>query len=239
MLELALPQGQNIGNQITIDKSALRITAFTPDISAHNLLLLKLEGQSYFEDISPNGVRARGTGVSVMFSLVSANTIKSMTVGTVLEILTITLTMVMLLKSARLGALTLIPNLLPIIIGYIVWVLLVERFGMTASVCGAIAIGILVDDTLHLMMRYQSEIDVGSSPKVAITRALETAGAAIIITSFVLAGGFAVLGLSDFVVTWTLGYLTALILFIGMISQMFLLPTFLLVTTLGQAASKP
>jgi hypothetical protein len=231
MLELALPQGQDIGNQITIDKSAVRVSAFTPDVSASDLLLLKRHGEAYLEGARPVGVETYGTGIAVMFALVSANTIKGMTLGTLLEILAITLTMAALLKSVRLGVLTLMPNVLPIIIGYAAWALMMERFGMTASVCGAIAIGILVDDTIHLMMRYQSDIDSGAAPELAIARALETSGAAIIITSFVLAAGFLVLGLSDFAVTWTLGYLTALILVIGMMVQLFVFPAMLVATT--------
>ena len=101
----------------------------------------------------------------------------------------ITLMMILLIGSVRLGLLSMVPNLLPIVLtmGLMGW--LNFPLDMFTMLIGSIAIGLAVDDTVHFMhnfRRYHNETgDVGESVRLT----LNTTGRAMLVTSIVLSLG--------------------------------------------------
>jgi hypothetical protein len=83
---------------------------------------------------------------------------------------------------------------------------------------GAVMMGLIVDDTIHLLHRYQQSVRHGRSPRLAIVDALRTSGRAITLTSIVLFVGlgvgiigtlsstveFSALAASTIVIAWSL-----------------------------------
>ncbi|MGE0484396.1 MAG: RND family transporter [Gammaproteobacteria bacterium] len=227
MLETSLPKGQDIGNQVDVAHRALRLTALTPDISSADLRALKAAGEQWFDVHAGGRANASGTGVGVMFAFVSLRNIHGMLAGTLLVIALIGATFTALVRSLRLGVLSLLPNLLPLVAAFGVWGLAVHNIGMTVAVISAICVGIIVDDTIHFVMRYHARRRGGASTADAIAHAYATAGTAMILTSVILVTGFLVLGLSDFAVTWTMGYFAALTIALALVFDLLVLPSLL------------
>jgi len=92
---------------------------------------------------------------------------------------------------------------------------------------GSIAIGIAVDDTVHLVMRFQEERGLGWGAQRAMERALERVLVPLVYTTTVVGAGFAVLGFSDFSFTRSLGILTASIVVMCLVANAVLVPTVL------------
>jgi len=73
------------------------------------------------------------------------------------------------------------------------WGLLVGSLDPFVMMLFSISIGLVVDDTVHILSSYQSSRVQGLSPREAVEHALEKAGPALILTTTVMAVGTCVL----------------------------------------------
>ena len=109
------------------------------------------------------------------------------------SLLMITLTVIIGMRSVYYGLLSMLPNLLPAVLVFGVWGLLVGRIDPFVMMLFSISIGLVVDDTVHVLSTYQTNRAAGLIPAAAIDRALDKAGPGMIITTAVLALGTCVL----------------------------------------------
>jgi predicted RND superfamily exporter protein len=102
----------------------------------------------------------------------------------------ITLLMIMLLNDIRLGLIAMVPNLLPIayIMGFMGFAGV--PIDMSNLLIASIAIGLAVDDTIHLLHRYKVNLLAHGNVEDAIAEALHHSGRAMTSTSLILAVGF-------------------------------------------------
>ena len=110
-----------------------------------------------------------------------------------LSLALITLTLVLGMGSLYYGVLSMVPNLLPAVLVFGAWGLFVGRLDPFVMMLFSISIGLVVDDTVHMLSTYHSARREGLEPEAAISRALHRAGPALIITTAVLALGTCVL----------------------------------------------
>ncbi|MCG8469841.1 MAG: MMPL family transporter, partial [Gemmatimonadetes bacterium] len=91
------------------------------------------------------------------------------------------------------------------------------------------SIGIIVDDTVHFLSKYtHARQEKGLDAAGAVGYAFRTVGTAILGTTFIVAIGFAMLGLSTFRVTSYMGLLTSLTVACALVIDFLLLPALLL-----------
>lgn len=152
-----------------------------------------------------------------------------MLLGNGLAVVLIALVLMLALRSIRLGALSLIPNLLPILMTYGLWTLLVGRLGMAAATVSATSLGIIVDDTVHFMAKYRrARREHGYDQPQSIRYAFHNVGPALTANSLILAAGFAFLVLSTFKVNMEMGLLTALAIGVALAFDFLVLPALLM-----------
>jgi len=92
----------------------------------------------------------------------------------------------------------------------------------------SMSLGIIVDDTVHFLAKYQHACKEGRSTEQAIRYAFHSVGRALMITTVVLVIGFAVLLLSNFRLNSDMGLLTLVIIATALIVDFLFLPAFLL-----------
>ena len=109
------------------------------------------------------------------------------------SLLFITLTLIVGMRSVYYGLLSMLPNLLPAVFVFGVWGLFVGQIDPFVMMLFSISIGLVVDDTVHVLSCYQTSRAAGSTPREAVDLALEMAGPALIITTVVMALGTCVL----------------------------------------------
>jgi len=110
-----------------------------------------------------------------------------------------------------------------------VWGLVNGQVNMAVAMVFSITLGILVDDTVHFITKYRRGRTVkGLSKEASIEYAFSNVGEALIITTLVLAMGFALLGTSSFKLNAIAGNLTAITIVIALIFDFLILPPILM-----------
>ncbi len=130
-------------------------------------------------------------------------------------------------RSPRIALLCLVPNMLPQTMGLALLAILGWPLQPGTAVIFTIALGIAVDDTIHLLVRRREERAAGRARDEAIRRAMSRSGRPVVITTLILCAGFSVNGLSSFPTNSMAGALGAFVIFVALLGDVFLLPAFL------------
>ena len=86
----------------------------------------------------------QASGVSIVFAHLSQRNIEGMLRGTIIAMVLISLILVGVFRSVRLGLVSLVPNFLPAEMSFWLWGYLVGRVGLSGSVIVTIAFGIIM-----------------------------------------------------------------------------------------------
>lgn len=127
-------------------------------------------------------------------------------------------------REVRLGVLSIGPNVLPIafVLGLMGWL------GITITVTNALiatmAMGLIVDDTIHLTYSLRHALAKHPDVDAAIDDALQRSGRSVMFTTFVLVGTFATYMTSSDRSVQLFGGLTALTFFMAFLADVVLLP---------------
>ena len=137
------------------------------------------------------------------------------------------LIMGLLFRSWKMLLISMIPNVIPLILtGGFMGLFGIALTASTALVF-VIAFGIAVDDTIHFLSRYRLERKKGCKVEESIKSSILGTGKAMLITSFILMGGFILLLMSDFGGTFNTGLFTGLTIIFALLADLFLLPVLL------------
>ncbi|MCY4513519.1 MAG: MMPL family transporter [Candidatus Tectomicrobia bacterium] len=237
LYELSLPQGLDLNNQIDRSRSATRVTISAETLDSQEVLELKARAQVWLKENAPHVAGVNSTGPAALFAYIGQRNIRAMLVGTMVVLLAISAILLFALRSLRLGLISIVPNLVPAVLGFGVWGLTVGQVGLSLSVVVAMTVGIVVDDTVHFLSKYRRarrEYDQG--PEEAVRHAFDTAGRALVTTTVVLVAGFLIFVFSPFVPTAQVGVLTAMIIAFALVADLTLLPA--LLTTVDRTSAE-
>ncbi|MDE0343970.1 MAG: MMPL family transporter, partial [Deltaproteobacteria bacterium] len=228
LYELSLPEGLNLNNQLDRSRTATRVTISAETLSSQEVLELNARAEAWLKENAPHVAVVNTTGPAALFAYIGQRNIRAMVVGTMVVLLAISAVLLFALRSPRLGVVSIVPNLVPAILGFGVWGLTVAQVGLSLSVVVAMTVGIVVDDTVHFLSKYRrARREDGLSPEEAVRHAFETAGEAMFTTTVVLVAGFLILVFSPFVPTAQVGVLTAMIIGFALMADLTLLPALL------------
>ncbi len=132
------------------------------------------------------------------------------------------------LRSWRLGMLAAIPNLLPplIVFGLMGWCGI--GLSTATTMIASVALGLVVDDTIHLLYRYRQACRAGHDPSHAIAGAIRHTGRALVITTLILTLGFWAGLVGSFKPTVSFSFLTGLTMVLALLADLLVLPACLL-----------
>ncbi len=172
----------------------------------------------------------RVTGISVLVTESIDAIVRGQIQSLALALVLISMIMMALLWSVRLGLLSMIPTTIPILttLGLMGW--LGIPINTATAVISCVAIGIAVDDTIHYMTRFRKEYQNRPDEAVAAFRSLTSTGRALYLTSFILTVGFSVLAFSHFRPIIYFGLLMAVTMVSALVGDLVLLPVLLMVT---------
>lgn len=233
LYELSLPYGLDLNNQLNVSKSSTQIVVTLTDMPSAKLRDIAERGTQWWKDNS--GQEAHGVGPAIMFAYIAGRNIESMLVGTLMAIVVISLLITLALRNVRLGALSLIPNLLPAGLAFGLWGGLVGEVNVAVSMVAGMALGIVVDDTVHFLSKYQRALrEKELGVEEAIKYAFSSVGVPILVTSVILIAGFSVLSQSTFGMNANMAMLTSITIFIALIGVFTLLPALLILFNRGR-----
>jgi predicted RND superfamily exporter protein len=181
------------------------------------------------EGMPPGVKKVEVTGVFVLYTNMLYSLFFGQAWSSILVFVAIQVMMTILFRSAYLGLLALLPNILPIamILGIMGWTGI--PLDMNNIMIASISLGIAVDDTLHYIFRMRKEIRVDGNYLRATFRTFKTVGRAMLLTSVINTVGFLALGFSNFVPTQRFGLFTAFAMVAASFASLTVLPALILV----------
>ena len=227
LYELSVPFGSDLNNRIDIAKSATRMTVSMRRLNSEEQRKLEARGQDWLRANAPE-LEAEASGISLVFAHLAIRNIKSMLWGTVTAMALISLILIGIFRSLRLGLVSLVPNFVPAAMAFGLWGYLVGEVGNAGSLVTAIAFGTVVDDTIHFMSKYLKARREGQPSPEAVRYAFRTVGHALFTTTMVLVLGFLVFASSAFTISSMLGFLVALTIGFALFCDFLLLPPLLM-----------
>jgi len=230
LYELSLPYGLDLNDRISVDKSASRVTVTVKELHTTAVRQFLTMTRDWLRDNTPEYMWVTPTSPTVMFSYISERNIDGMLRGNAIAVVGIALVLMLSLRSFGLGALSLIPNLIPLLMTFGVWAILVGKIGMGAATVSATSLGIIVDNTVHFLSKYlRARREMNLHRPEAIEYAFKTVGWAVAANAVILISGFAWLATSSFKVNIEMGLLTAIAILIALLVNFFLLPALLMI----------
>ncbi|MEJ2201713.1 MAG: MMPL family transporter [Desulfuromonadaceae bacterium] len=226
---LLLYDGDEIDNFIDEQRRWTRISA---RINEHNSSAVAqyIEAlQGYLNQITAGTpYQARVTGKTLIAHKLIRYIFNSQVQSLALAFVLILLIMFGIFRSFKLGLLSMVPNVLPILFNFAVMGACGIPLNSATAIIAAVAIGIAVDDTIHFICAYQSRRSGKKSVTAAVQQAVIEKISPMTTTSLIMIGGFSVLLFASFVPTIQFGILIALTMLFALISDLLVLPGLLL-----------
>ena len=132
------------------------------------------------------------------------------------------------LKSVKIGLISIIPNLLPITITLGFMGLTGMKLDAATIMIASIALGISVDNTIHIFYRFKKEISIDGDYSKAVCHTLQGVGRTALFTSLSAAFGFMVFSFSSFKPIQYFGVLTSITILNAIISDLLISPSCLM-----------
>ena len=228
LYEMSLPYGLDLNNQLNVDKSSVKITIVLENIPSVRTLQLEQEFGDWLK-ANTDIQEFYAASPNIMFSHIGKRNVDSMVAGVSYALLLICLIMILVLRSLKLGLISLIPNLIPIGAAFGLWGIFSGNIGISVGTATGMILGIVVDNTVHFLSKYQrAKREKGYDSEQAVIYAFATVGTALWVTTFVLVAGFLVLALSEFNMNAHMGIFTSMTITLALIFDFIALPALLL-----------
>ncbi len=227
LYEFSLPFGADLNDRMDIAKSATRMTVALENTSTRDHLDIDARARNWLRANAPE-LTSPASGFTMISAHMSSQNITNMLAGTILAVGLISLILLLVFRNIRVGLICLVPNFVPAIMAFGLWGHLVGHIGLGASVVAAIAIGIIVDDTIHFLTKYLRARRQGQSSAEAVRITFRNVGPALSTTTIILTAGFLVFSSSGYEPSATLGYMVALTISFALIADFLLLPPLLM-----------
>ena len=217
--------GTGLRDYVSGDYAVARVSIRTRQMSHRAKEDLLADITTYVEAALPD-FRAEVTGMDFMVNELNRRVVATQIQSFGLAIGVITLMMI-LVFGWRAGLVSLLPNALPIVfvlglMGYAGF-----RLNIATAIIASIAIGIVVDDTIHFFSHFRDELARTGDPKLAVKGALSSVGKALCFTTAILLAGFGVFLFSESWILASYGMLSGTAVAVALAGDLLLGPVLL------------
>jgi len=212
---------------LSADRSRGRLLVYTHLSGSRRVRDLVDRIARHAHDHLPTSIVVRATGTLVLLTESADALARQQVAGLGQVLVVLAVAMIFLFRSLRLGLLSLVPNVFPVIVlfGLMGW--LAIDLDISTSMIACIAIGIAVDDTIHYVTTWERSRRRVRDPIVAATATVGAVGRPIVVTSIVLTAGFLVPCLSTFRPVRHFGILASATMAVALFADLLLLPALL------------
>lgn len=224
---LQLAPKHEIGRFVNGDQSRVNLVVRTGEVGSAAIRRLARALRAAIRSELGGGLDGAPTGNALLLARSADGIAAGQTRAVALASAAILVLVSAALRSWRLGVVALLPNLFPVLLFFGLLGLGLAPLSLPTSLIGAVALGVAVDDTVHYLVRYRRERRRGAAPEEAARRTSLAVGRAIVVTSGMLAAGFAVIALSSFETLREFGLLFATTVGLCVAADLLLLPALL------------
>jgi predicted RND superfamily exporter protein len=229
LLMYEISGGEELEDYLSSDyrRATLELRVDLTDSSRIETLIHDLE--QYLEAHPASGARIQITGIGLLWIKMAEYIAQSQLWGYGLAFSIIALVLCLAFRSIRVGLLAMIPNLFPVVLvlGLMGWQgIPLDYFRLLLA---TVAIGIAVDDTVHVTTRIRREFQRCGEYEESVRVSLMSVGRALVITTVILSLSFLVFLMSDMAVLANFGILLFVTMVTALVADLFLLPALVLV----------
>ena len=200
---------------ISADGKALRVTMLIATLDDAGLAAIRTGVEAAAQPLG--GISVSVTGNYGLLLEAQQGLLSTLTTSLLLTALLIELLILLAVRDLRLAAAALLPNAAPIAVNFIVMMALDIPLDVGTCMTAAVALGIAVDDTLHVLLAWQRDP----------TQMARSTGRALVWTTAIIGAGFLALLGADFGPTRNFGLLCACAMVTAVIADLVLLPALL------------
>jgi len=211
--------------------SKLRVAIKLPWVDAVKYEEIIRRVRECFEERLGDSARITVTGITPIMGRAVSASIHSSAESYLIAFGAITVMMILLVGSIRVGLVSMIPNILPILVAMAVMVPARMSLDMFTMLVGSVAIGLAVDDTIHFIHNFRRYYRECANAHEAVRRTLTTTGRAMLTTSIVLSIGFFVYAFAYMRNMINFGLLTGLAIAVALLADFFLGPALMVLMT--------
>ena len=220
--------GKELDKQVSFNYDIARINARTKSLNSKDVRRFISDIDRFVKKSIDPSIKVEYTGTMPWVRAMSDYVSQGQKRSFILAFSAITCMMIIVLRSFKLGLVSMIPNIFPVLIS-----LGLMGFGkiflsLPLMIMAPIIIGVAVDDTIHFFTRYRREFNRIGTYEGALKATLSTVGRPIMFTTMTLVLGFSVFGLSDMYNVTQFGLLAAFAFLWALLADFFLAPAMML-----------
>jgi len=225
---LLLSGSRSLSDILASDRSAANIILRVDHNGSRHLMEISDRAEEWWENSGAEGFKASATGIMYEFARAQEEISYGQVRGLLIALVLIWILLAITFRSVPIALAAVVPNAMPIVAAYGLMGLLKMPLDAGTVLVGSIALGIAVDDTVHLVSRFREGRQRGLSSFHAMGASFRRVLFPLVLTTLAVAFGFAMLGFSEFSFTRNLGILTAGIMVMCLVADLFVLPSLLL-----------
>jgi predicted RND superfamily exporter protein len=220
------------GDQVTLqpvvaqNERSLRLSATVEMMSARGLMSVSDRALTTIRRLAPDGVEVASSGYLPLYGQIVLHTLDDQVKSFSLAFILVFIVVAIALRSWRFTLIAVPPNLLPIVIILAVMGAGNIRLDLATVTVAAVVLGVIVDDTIHILYRLRRELARRQSFEAAIKSVARASGVAVFSTSIVFAVGFLTTSLAASSAIANPGLLTAVAVLAALATDLVLLPAF-------------
>ncbi len=214
----------DLENLVDTPFSQSRITLKSTWVDANQFVGLLEQLEPKVDQLFGGEISFTLTGLIPMMVKTITFVMEGMMISYLIAGFVITLLMIVLLASLKLGLWSMIPNFLPILVGLGVMGMLGLPLDAMSILVGSIAIGLAVDDTVHFMHNFRRYHLIHGDVRLAVEKTLTSTGRALLLTTIVLSSGFFIFTISTMNNLISFGLITGLTIIVALLGDILLAP---------------
>ena len=221
--------GATLDRQVGFTYDMARLTLKTPSLDTGDARELSAHIRAKADELFPDGsVEVVESGGIARYLALNDILYEGQRRSFVTALLVITVVMVIVLRSVKLGLISMIPNIFPVFLtmgfmGLMGWYLDVITISFAAVI-----IGVAVDDTIHFFTRFRREFERSGVYDAALRETLRSVGRPITFTTLVLIVGNAVFLISSLLGLFKLGLLFGVAFLWALLADFYFAPALIL-----------
>lgn len=191
---------------------------------------------AWFKEAFPND-KVTVTGLMKLLYSTFYAVMHTMAESYIIAILVITVLMILMIGNLRLGLISMIPNIAPIVVCLGVMGALDLTLNAFTILIGSVALGLAVDDTIHFMHNFRRYYGQYHDAERAVHETMQTTGRAMLFTTIALTSGFIVFLMASMKNLMTYGSLAALTISLALLADFLVVPALLALVFRDKRAS--
>lgn len=222
--------GDQLDKLVSFDYDIARLTVKMPLAGTSEITEFIEDVETFSKKIVNESVNVEITGSMALTKAMNDRMGEGIKSSFLAVLIAITIMMILFLRSVRLGLISMVPNVFPVLITLGFMGFKGILMSMPLMCCSAIIIGVAVDDTIHFFRRFRREFNARRNYDKALYATLATVGRPLTFTTLTLILGFMVMVFSVMQGWSYFGLLSGFAFFWALMADFFFAPALILLT---------